>query len=224
MKKNHLTIIFMKDTNRPLTYEISIKLIIFLLVLFVGSASTYAFFIKGYFSLYRDSQKLEQIIHSLKTEIGTLQSTINKLHQESSAKEPESDEPVLTGLDQDTLKSADVVSIQELRLKVDQDAAKLSFSFLLDKIVDDGQLIRGYVFVGLKNSGKNQKLTSFPEANFSEGQPVDYRLGDRFAIRRFKGYRGELKLVDQADTFEILVYSDVGKLLSRLRKNVSRIE
>ena len=51
MKKNHLTIIFMKDTNRPLTYEISIKLIIFLLVLFVGSASTYAFFIKGYFSL-----------------------------------------------------------------------------------------------------------------------------------------------------------------------------
>jgi len=58
--------------------------------------------------------------------------------------------------------------------------------------------------------------------NFSQGRPVDYRLGDRFAIRRFKGYRGELKLVKEADTFQILVYSDVGKLLSRLRKNISR--
>ena len=222
MKKNHLTIIFMKDTNRPLTYEISIRLIIFLLVLFVGGASTYAFFIKGYYSLYQDNQKLEQIIRSLKTEIGTFQSTINLLNKERLAKEVEGEEPVLTGLDQDTLKSANIVAIQELKLITYQDAAKLSFSFILDKIVDDGQMIRGYVFVVLKNSATDQKLASFPKANFSEGRPVDYRLGDRFAIRRFKGYRGELKLVKEADTFQILVYSDVGKLFSRLKKNISR--
>lgn len=222
MKKNHLTIIFMKDTNRPLTYEVSIRLIIFLLVLFVGGASTYAFFIKGYYSLYQDNQKLEQIIRSLKTEIGTFQSTINLLNKERLAKEVEGEEPVLTGLDQDTLKSANIVAIQELKLITYQDAAKLSFSFILDKIVDDGQMIRGYVFVVLKNSATDQKLASFPKANFSEGRPVDYRLGDRFAIRRFKGYRGELKLVKEADTFQILVYSDVGKLFSRLKKNISR--
>lgn len=222
MKKNHLTIIFMKDTNRPLTYEISIRLIIFLLVLFVGGVSTYAFFIKGYYSLYQNNQKLEQIIRSLKTEIGTFQSTINLLNKERLAKEVEGEEPVLTGLDQDTLKSANIVAIQELKLITYQDAAKLSFSFILDKIVDDGQMIRGYVFVVLKNSATDQKLASFPKVNFSQGRPVDYRLGDRFAIRRFKGYRGELKLVKEADTFQILVYSDVGKLLSRLRKNISR--
>lgn len=224
MKKNHLTIIFMKDTNRPLTYEISIKLIIFVLVLIVGSASTYAFFIKGYYSLYRDNQKLEQIIRSMKTEIGTLQSTINRLNKERLTEELEGEEPVLTGLEQDTLKSADIVAIQELKLKKDQNAVNLSFSFILDKIVDDGQLIRGYVFIALRNSRTNQKLTSFPEVNYSEGKPVDYLLGDRFAIRRFKGYRGELKLAKEADIFEILVYSDLGKLLSQLRKNISSIE
>ena len=224
MKKNHLTIIFMKDTNRPLTYEISIKLIIFILVLIVGSASTYAFFIKGYYSLYRDNQKLEQIIRSMKTEIGSLQSTINRLNKERLAEELEGEEPVLTGLEQDTLKSADIVAIQELKLKIDQNVVNLSFSFILDKIVDDGQLVRGYVFIALKNSRTNQKLTSFPEVNYNEGRPVDYLLGDRFAIRRFKGYRGELKLVKEADMFEILVYSDLGKLLSQLRKNISSIE
>ena len=224
MKKNHLAIIFMKDTNRPLTYEISIKLIIFVLVLIVGSASTYAFFIKGYYSLYRDNQKLEQIIRSLKTEIGTLQSTINRLDKERLAEELEGEEPVLTGLEQDTLKSAEIVAIQELKLKIDPNAANLSFSFILDKIVDNGQLIRGYEFIALKNSRTNQKLTSFPEVNYSEGRPTDYLLGDRFAIRRFKGYRGELKLAEEAVMFEILVYSDLGKLISQLRKNISSIE
>lgn len=212
----------MKDTNRPLTYEISIRLIIFLLVLFVGSASTYAFFIKGYYSLYKDNQKLEQIIRSLKTEIGALQSTINRFNNEKTAKEVEVVEPALTGLDQDTLKSSSLVAIQELKLKTDLDADNLSFSFILDKKVDDGQMIRGYVFVVLKNSRTNQKLTSFPEVNFSDDKPIAYRLGDRFAIRRFKGYRGELKLLKKADTFEILIYSDVGELLSQLRRNITK--
>ncbi len=222
MKKNHLTIIFIKDTNRPLTFEVSIRLLIFLLVLFIGCVSTYVFFIKGYYSLYQDNQKLEQITRSLKTETGILQSTINRLNKERLAKEVEGEEPVLTGLDQDTLKSANIVAIQGLKLKTDQDAAKLSFSFTLDKIVDDGQMIRGYVFIVLKNSKTNQKLTSLPKVNFSEGRPVDYRLGDRFAIRRFKGYRGELKLVKEADTFQTLVYSDIGELLSQLRKSIPK--
>ena len=224
MKKNHLTIIFMKDTSQPLTYEISIKLIVFVLVLLVGSASTYAFFVKGYYSLYRDNQKLERIIRSLKTEISTLQSAISRFNKERLTEELEGEEPVRTGLEQDTLKSADVVALQELKLKMDRDANNLSFSFILDKIVDDGQLIRGYVFVALKNSRTNQKLTSFPEVNYNEGKPIDYLLGDRFAIRRFKGYRGELKLVKEADMFEILVYSDTGKSLSQLRRNLSSIE
>jgi len=214
----------MKDTSRPLTYEISIKLILILLVIFIGGASTYAFFIKGYYSLYQDNQKLEQIISSLKTELGTLQSMINRLNKQATAREAdEGQEQILAALDQDTLSSAEVVVIQELKLNTDKETAKLSFSFILDKVPDDGQMIRGYVFVALKNSGTEQKLTSFPEVNFSLGRPVDYRLGDRFAIRRFKGYRGELKLVKEVDTFEILVYSDVGKLLSRFRKNISKI-
>ena len=61
MKKNHLTIIFMKDTNKPLTFELSIKLIVFLVVLVISCVSTYAFFIQGYYSLYRDNEKLEII-------------------------------------------------------------------------------------------------------------------------------------------------------------------
>ena len=81
MKKNHLTIIFMKDTNRPLTYQISVKLLIFVVIVMVGIASTYAFFIRGYYSLYRDNRQLEQIIHNLKTEMGGLQGTINRLNK-----------------------------------------------------------------------------------------------------------------------------------------------
>lgn len=222
MKKNHLTVIFMKDTNRPVIYVISIRLLIILVILFVGGVSTYAFFIKGYFSLFQDNQQLEEIIRSLKTEIGTMQSSINTLRTQPAtpgkSEEEAVEKPVVAGI-QPVIEGNEMVAIQELSCERKTGTENLEFSFVLDNATADERMLRGYLFVVLRNI-QGQKISSFPEVRIQEGLPVDYRQGDRYAIRRFKGYRGELKLGGTAGQFEILVYSDTGEIIARVKRPV----
>ena len=227
MKKNHLTIIFMKDTNRPLTYQISVKLLIFVVILMAGIASTYAFFIRGYYSLYQDNQQLEQIIHTLKTDMGGLQSTINRLSVQDDTSTITEPQPVVQSgatatkmeTPQATRDFTGDIAINELAIDANRQTGDIDFSFVLDNKTSDGSLLRGYVFVVLKTS-QNNKISSFPDARFDSGKPVDYHRGDRYAIRRFKGYRGELKTSADVISLEILVYSDTGKLVAYIKEPV----
>jgi hypothetical protein len=222
VKKNHLTIIFMKDTRRPLTFEVSIKLIIFLVVFVVASASTYAFFIRGYYSLYRDNGKLEQIIRSLKTEIGRLQNTINRIRTQDSTGNIQGQISELAEMDENTVTGNEKVSIENLNLETNRSDGKFEYYFILHNNTENEQVIRGYLFLSLLNSVTKQKLTSYPEVEFRNGEPVNFRLGDRYAIKRFKEYRGQFNLQDQADSFEILVYSDLGDIMLRYRKRIQK--
>ncbi len=231
MKRNHLTVIFMKDTNQPLTYQISVKLLIMVVVLLVGIASTYAFFIRGYYSLYRDNMQLEEILRTLKTDMGNLQTTLSYLNEQQTEpvkpavrQNTEIDgkqEPQAAPVDriESTRKIIGNVAINQLALRPDMATRGLSFSFILDNTTEDGSLMRGYLFVVLKLQN-NDKLSSFPEVAFQNGSPVDYHQGDRYAIRRFKGYRGELEYTPEAKILEILVYSDTGKLIAHVKEPV----
>lgn len=213
----------MKDTNRPVTYVISIKLLIVLVILIVGGASTYAFFIKGYFSLYSDNQKLENIIRSLKTEVSTFQTTIGALkrQQTTTARKDETEEekPVVAGI-QPIVKDNGMVEIQNFSLERQAELDILSFTFFLFNVTEDGKMLRGYLFAILKN-GQGRRIDTFPpEVGISDGAPADYRQGDKYAIRRFKKYGGEMKWTTDARFFDIYVYSDVGELIAQVRNPV----
>lgn len=209
----------MKDTRKPITFEVSIKLVILLVVLFVGSASTYAFFIRGYYMLYQDNEKLELIIRSLKTETARLQNTISRLKAEDSAG------PGLAGVedkdqhrDETTIPGEDILSIENLSLDLSASEKKADYYFILHKNAEDEDIVRGYLFLALKDSNTGEKLSSFPNVEFNDGQPVNFRQGDRYAIRRFKEYKGTLPLNGREDLMEVLVYSDLGDLLLRFRR------
>jgi len=224
VKKNHLTIIFMKDTNRPVTFELSIKLLILLVVLLVGGASTYTFFIRGYYSLYRDNQELETIVRSQKTEIGKLQNTILKFKARKAAADTiEQQTALLAELQEDSLSTSDVVNIQGLKIETDREEGDFNYSFILEKISEKEDIVKGYMFVVLKNYQQDKKISSIPEVKFKNGEPVDFRGGDRFTIRRFKQYKDKFRLEKEADILEILVYSDMGELLLRLRRPTANI-
>ncbi len=230
MKKNHLTVIFMKDTNQPQTYQISVRLLIMAVVLVVGIASTYAFFIRGYYSLYRDNKQLEEILRTLKTDMGTLQTTISHLREQQAEPDQtavvqpetatEQDQPAALAVPGEPVREmTGEVAITQLALKTDRSTRSLNFSFVLDNTTEDGSLLRGYLFVVLKRQ-TNDKLSSFPEVVFKDGLPADYHQGDRYAIRRFKGYRGALEYTPDARILEILVYSDTGKLIVHVKEPV----
>ncbi len=230
MKKNHLTIIFMKDTRQPVTLEVSIKLLILIVVLLLGSASTYAFFIRGYLTLNSDNQKLELIIRSLKTDIGRLQSTINRMKTEDdqtassvqpapSAAMPESQE---VQSDENVTSAPESIAIENLNLNYDSVTGQADYYFILHKIAEDEEVARGYLFLALKDSKTGEVRASFPDTEYRTGKPVDFHRGDRFAIRRFKEYKGVLQFSNPPDILEVKVYSDMGDLLLNFRRRIQK--
>jgi hypothetical protein len=217
MKKNHLTIIFMKDTNRPVTLEISIKLIILLIALFVVFSSTYVFFIGGYHKLSHDNRELEEKIRSMKFQISKLESDISKLDSESG---PGINSMNLSGtaiVVEDPLEKKREVGVQELKLESNPIDGRLKFYFILNNTTDNNRMVRGYVFVVLKDVDNPNYYESYPKVKFINGHPQNYHLGDPYSIKRFKEYRGVLELKEDADILEVFVYSEVGELLLRIR-------
>ncbi|MBN2288429.1 MAG: hypothetical protein JXQ83_03785 [Candidatus Glassbacteria bacterium] len=217
MKKNHLTIIFMKDTNRPLTLEISIRFIILMVAAFVVFSSTYIFFIHGYHTLSQDNKELEVKIRTLKFQISKLESDISKLSQEGS--------PTISSMGlggtaivlKDSVVNKREIDVRDLRLEANPINGKLNFFFVLDNTTDDNHMVRGYVFVVLKDLENQQYYKSYPAIKFKDGIPLSFANGDPYAIKRFKEYRGTLPLEKEADLIEILIYSDIGELLLRIR-------
>ncbi len=235
VKKNHLTIIFMRDTNRPKTLELPVKLIALLVSVLVVSIGSYAFFMQGYYTLQQDNSHLETLVRSLKIEVGKLQNTIVKLSIRDSLAETESTGvapagsvlpepgPVAPQPVANQPVANQPVEVGGLNLSLNRQQEVLTYSFLLEKVVEEPYTIRGYVFVALKNSRRRQVLHSYPEAAFHEGLPDNYRLGDRFNIKRFKEYEGKLRYSADADSLEVLVYSEMGQLLVRTSRSAEDI-
>ena len=213
----------MKDTRKPVTVEVSIKLLILAVVLLLGSASTYAFFIRGYLSLNHDNQKLELIIRSLKTDIGRLQNTINRLKSEETGEisapvvDMEENQP-----DENVAVAPETIAVENLNLNYDTLSGQADYYFILHKISESEDIARGYLFLALKDSKTGEMRASFPAADYRGGKPIDFHKGDRYAIRRFKEYKGVLKYSSRPDILEVLVYSDMGDLLLNFRRRIQK--
>jgi len=217
VKKNHLTIIFMKDTNKPLTMEVSIRVIILLVVILIVFVSTYVFFIRGYRALTADNDELEVKIRSLKYQISKLESDISKLGQQGGTTIRSMNLSGTAIVLKDSLPEKQDIAVRDLRLEANPIDGKLKFYFVLDNTTEDNRMVRGYVFVVLKDLENQQYYKSYPVTEFRRGRPLNYSFGDPYSIKRFKEYRGVLDLEERADILEILVYSDVGELLFTIR-------
>ena len=66
----------MRDTNRPLTFELSIKLIILFVIVLIGFGFTYTYFLSGYRSLKSNNIELEAKVRALKYKISQLEGEI----------------------------------------------------------------------------------------------------------------------------------------------------
>ena len=81
-------------------------------------------------------------------------------------------------------------------------------------------MVRGYVFIVLRNKDNPEYYRSDPSCSFENDKPVNFRLGDPYAIKRFKEYRGVLTLDGQSNVIEILVYSEDGDLILTEKKEI----
>ncbi|MEA2063741.1 MAG: hypothetical protein U9P14_08595 [Gemmatimonadota bacterium] len=224
MKKNRLTIIFVKDTSRPFTLEISIKLIIFMVVLFIGFCATYFFFVRGYRSLNVNNVELEAKIHSLKYKISNLESEAGRLVKKKTQTMQEIEqapEEVITAEAVEEVKKTEKdVAVLDLEVNARLPGRKLRYSFLLSNRTEDNRTRRGYTFMVLRKTKGRQAIRSYPTVELKDGLPTDYHLGIPFAIKRFKKYSETVDMLEGADILEVLVFSDTGELMLRIKRDI----
>ena len=220
MKKNSLTVIFMRDTNRPLTFELSIKLIILLVIVLIGFGFTYAYFLGGYRSLKSNNIELEAKVRALKYKISQLEGEIGRLSTHKNTRIEQSQPETEKTVSEVPPAPIKLVDIENLSLRTQPNSGRLEYIFNLINTTDDEQMVRGYVFIVLRNKNNPQYYRSDPSCSFENDKPVNFRLGDPYAIKRFKEYRGVLTLDEQSNVIEILVYSEDGDIILTERKEI----
>lgn len=112
-----------------------------------------------------------------------------------------------------TFKGSPLVDIVDFAIDKEKAANKVKFK-LINKTMEH-QIISGRVIIIAANQNDNGiRRTAYPPMTIGEGNPVDFRKGEWFSIRRFKIVNGELGEKD-VDHVTVLIYSRTGELLLR---------
>jgi hypothetical protein len=179
------------------------------------------FLTNAYFSTSRRTKLQEETIASLTGELGKKGEALERLRQHSSLLEEylkegkeQTPEP-MSMVDYTESSSPKLVTISDLTLK--RNHSKLQVDFKIVNTQPQEDPIGGYIFVLTRIKGlDNSEVWVYPSAQLKHGRPVDYRLGHRFFIQRFKSVTGDYtlnKVIDDPLILEILVYDKDGGLI-----------
>ncbi|MEW5724799.1 MAG: hypothetical protein AB1896_16930 [Thermodesulfobacteriota bacterium] len=109
------------------------------------------------------------------------------------------------------------VDAVRLNLWPEHNNTTMRFQYNLQNIQPGNELVSGYMFIVLTNNKSNPpKLVPYPPVEIKEGNPVDFKKGLQFSIRRGKTVRGKVEKLENADDYEqawVFAYSDEGELL-----------
>lgn len=199
------------------------------------------FVINGYFDKRRSVKTQLNLLEKQKIEIDTLRRSLLRAEQrlavfqeisnnseddEADSKAIEPDAQVAPPPEPQMLDEVDIkekktdASLLQAAIKgltIHRDEAKLSFSYKLHMLNNNGQAVRGFTHQILRDHKViPEQIWTYPSVTFKDGVPVDFSVGQRFVIRRFKTIRGEFFLTPNNGfpfSFEVQVYNKGGKLL-----------
>jgi len=100
---------------------------------------------------------------------------------------------------------------------VQRDHSELQVNFKIVNTQPEEDPIGGYIFVLTRVKGREKSdVWVYPSAQLRNGRPVDYKLGHRFFIQRFRTVTGNYtlnKVINDPLVLEILVYDRNGGLI-----------
>jgi len=219
--KDRLTIMIFKGGGRVRTVKVSLGFLIgasiFLLFYIVATI----FVTNAYFSISRDTKIQARTIAALTGELAKKEEAIGRLRQRSSLLEEYikegkecTPEPMAT-IDYTESSSPKLVDINDLEVKRDRSEVKVNFKIVNTQPEEDP--IGGYIFILTRMKGREKsEVWVDPSAQLRNGRPIDYKLGHRFFIQRFRTVTGNYtlnKVIDDPLVLEILVYDTDGGLI-----------
>ena len=218
---DRLTIMIFKRVGKVRTIKISPRLLLgaclFLLLYIVATI----FLTNAYFGASRTTKMQASTIATLAGELENKREALEKSRQhiallsEYLKEEKEQTPEPMSTVDYTESSYPKVVDINDLKVK--RDRSELQVNFKIINTQPQEEPISGYVFVlaSVKGSEKSE-VWVYPSVLLRNGKPVDYRLGHRFFIQRFKTVTGNYtlnKVIDDPLILEILVYDRNGGLI-----------
>jgi len=218
---DRLTIMIFKGAGKVRTVKVSLRLLmgasLFLLFYIVATI----FLTNAFFSTSRTTKIQARTIAGLTGELGKKGEVIERLRQRSSLLEEylkegkeQTPEPMAT-VDYSDSSLPKVVDINDLTVKSDRSVLQVDFKIVNTQLQEEP--IGGYIFVLARLKGSEEPdVWVYPSAQLKNGKPIDYRLGHRFFIQRFRTVTANYtlnKAIDGQLILEILVYDRNGGLI-----------
>lgn len=208
--KRVVTIIYFTDNaGKARTIEFSLKSLVllaagFFILMFVLITSA-AFSLK----LYVEKNRLVNELAAVSAEKNSLQGNVADTEARASKTDPIAVPSVKT-------KTAEIIEPVSLNgFQVKKDGGKVAVSFDLVKANNTGESLQGYIFMVGDYGGA---YFCFPEGiAIKDGNPVDFKKGDRFSIKWQKHMEQIFPLsMDSAiKAVNVFVFSAEGNLLIR---------
>jgi len=218
---NRLTIMILKRMGKVRTVKVSLRLLmgasLFLLFYIVATI----FLTNAYFSAARTTTMQADTIAALTGELAKTREALERSRQHivllseylKEGKE-QTPEPMAT-VDYTESSFPKVVDINDLKVKRDRTALQVNFKLVNTQPQEEP--IGGYIFVLARVKGSEApEVWVYPSVVLKNGKPIDYRLGQRFFIQRFRTITGNYTLnkeIDDPLILEILVYDRNGGLI-----------
>ena len=225
--KERLTIMIFKEVGRVKTFRISARVLlwaflflIFYIVATILITNAYLSYFYPFGSTGMDQIQAEEIAKLSKELVKTTNNLerskqhIALLEDYIKEEKEQGPEPVSTG-DYTESSSPKIVGIEELKVKRDRSTINVAFK-IVNRQSNEGP-IGGYIFIlaSMRDSDQSEAWV-YPSSRLKDGLPVNYKLGQRFFIQRFKYISNRYTLSKSTNKpliLEILVYDRDGKLV-----------
>lgn len=218
---DRLTIMILKRVGKVRTVKVSLRLLMGAsLFLFIYIVVT-IFLTNAYFSAARTTTMQADTIAALTGELAKTRKALERSRQHivllsehlKEGKE-QTPEPMAT-VDYSDSSLPKLVDINDLEVKSDHSALQVNFKIVNTQPHEEP--IGGYIFVLARLKGsEDPEVWVYPSAQLKNGRPIDYRLGHRFFIQRFRTVTANYTLntaIDDQLILEILVYDRDGGLI-----------
>ena len=220
MKKDSLTIIFMRHVGKIWSFEIKTNRFIYLLILLACLILASMYFSYGYFSLYMERALLVKEIQRLELDIRNQLNSIEikgvkPVYNPRSA--PVSRGPGIPEKSKIATLLSSKISIGDFKVVTAKSEPDIiNFTFTVFNNTEDNRLVSGYIAMIAQNEDINPPICGASSmVEVKNGVPVDYRKGQFFAIKYSKPLKGCIKRPKGGVGFKeivIFVYSIEGDI------------
>jgi len=243
-KQEPINVIFMRKLGRIYSADVSAKYLLVLLIFAIVFAVVAVLIINRYVDLYFENRelhnktaRLSRLVEEYKFQ-SQVSAQYNRLARElnqTEEKKPLSDQGGETQASKEEtvkeeprtgesivrpdLKTPEnpPVDAVNFSVKPEKNNTALSFQFELQNIHPGNRNISGYIVVVLVNDRTDPpRLAVYPDVEFKNGVPVDYKKGTQFSISYGKIVQGQVDKLENAQDFNqawVFIYNDQGKLL-----------